>query len=69
VAVKSLLLPTQSDEDGAEDKTNTSPDQFRSFHHEVYLMSQLDHPLLVKLYGVMLNPLRMVMEVQNSIIA
>jgi len=37
-------------------------DEFREFQQEVFIMSMLDHPNLVKLYGVALNPLAMVLE-------
>jgi len=37
-------------------------DKFKEFQHEVHIMSCLDHPNLVKFYGITLNPLRMVME-------
>ena len=35
---------------------------FVEFQHEVSMMSKLEHSNLVRLYGIMLNPLRMVME-------
>jgi len=35
---------------------------FKDFHAEIFLMSTLQHENLVKLYGIMSNPLRMVME-------
>lgn len=37
-------------------------DKFKEFQHEVHIMSALEHPNLVRFYGITLNPLRMVME-------
>lgn len=55
VAVKELKL---------EEKTSKSENMqaFRRFHHEVYIMSKFQHPNLVRLYGISINPPRLVME-------
>jgi len=59
VAVKELTV-RRSTALLAED--DESIDKFRAFAHEVWIMSKLDHPNLVKLYGITQQPLRMVME-------
>jgi serine/threonine protein kinase len=54
VAIKELVLG--SDESAVVD-------QFRLFQHEVYMMSRINHPMLVRMYGIVLQPrLRLVME-------
>jgi serine/threonine protein kinase len=55
VAVKELLVRNERNDDAQMDK-------FRAFAHEVWIMSKLNHPNLVRLYGITQKPLRMVME-------
>lgn len=43
-------------------KAEKIEDGFSEFQHEVSLMAALDHPNIVRLHGIMLNPLRMIME-------
>ena len=54
VAIKELLLKEQSDE--------ASMTNFIEFQKEIFTMSKLDHPNLVKLYGITKNPLQMILE-------
>ncbi|EGC33244.1 hypothetical protein DICPUDRAFT_49056 [Dictyostelium purpureum] len=53
VAIKSLIL-----EGGDEELI----EKFQEFQREVFIMSSLNHPNVVKLFGLMHNPPRMVME-------
>ncbi len=58
VAVKELRLHApQSGERDEADATHA----FMSFQKEVAVMCKLQHPNLLRLYGVMLRPLRMVL--------
>lgn len=59
-AVKELLL--MAGEDTLDSTDDSSLNKFREFQQEVYVMSALDHINLVRLFGVSLNPLRMIME-------
>jgi len=36
--------------------------RYREFNHEVFIMSQLEHPNLVRLFGMSMNPLSLIME-------
>lgn len=54
VAVKELLVA--GDEEAVLDK-------FRQFQHEVFMMSRVNHPNLVRMFGIMLQPKpRIIME-------
>ncbi|KAN0024719.1 hypothetical protein ACTFIV_009128 [Dictyostelium citrinum] len=55
VAIKSLIL---GDSEGETEMI----EKFQEFQREVFIMSNLNHPNIVKLYGLMHNPPRMVME-------
>ncbi len=48
VAIKELLIQVEDDVERVQ--------KFEEFKRESQLMSQLDHPNLVKLYGIMLSP-------------
>ena len=43
-------------------KTDNLTQGFAEFQHETSIMSRLVHPNIVKLFGIMLNPLRMILE-------
>lgn len=61
VAIKELK-PGDDDDDGRIDDVEESK-KFSEFQREVYMMSRLNHPNLVELYGVQVQPrLRMIME-------
>ncbi|EFA77775.1 leucine-rich repeat-containing protein [Heterostelium album PN500] len=55
VAIKSLL-----NQEGQE--TEEMIEKFQEFQREVFIMSGMNHPNLVRLHGLMFNPPRMVME-------
>jgi serine/threonine protein kinase/GTPase SAR1 family protein len=57
VAIKELHVKS-----APSGSTEESIDRFRAFVHEVWIMSKLNHPNLVRLYGITQHPLRMVME-------
>ncbi|GAM23578.1 hypothetical protein SAMD00019534_067530 [Acytostelium subglobosum LB1] len=55
IAVKSSIVsPDQSNEETVQ--------KFREFQREVFIMSSLSHPNIVRLHGYMFNPPRIVME-------
>lgn len=60
VAIKQMKAGKQSEEGGLED--NDELQKFNNFKIEAFIMSKLDHPNLVKFYGIALSPLRMVIE-------
>eukprot|EP01133_Synstelium_polycarpum_P015754 gene15754-18720_t len=55
VAIKSLINQENQETDEMIEK-------FQEFQREVFIMSGLNHPNLVRLYGLMFSPPRMVME-------
>ncbi len=59
VAVKELLMPATAKSSAEEEADATHA--FLSFQKEVAVMCKLQHPNLLRLYGVMLRPLRMVL--------
>ncbi len=44
-------------------KADKVQDGFSEFQHEVSLMAGLQHANIVRLFGIMLNPMRMIIEV------
>eukprot|EP01130_Rhizamoeba_saxonica_P016297 TRINITY_DN7505_c0_g1_i1.p1 TRINITY_DN7505_c0_g1~~TRINITY_DN7505_c0_g1_i1.p1 ORF type:complete len:1687 (-),score=329.77 TRINITY_DN7505_c0_g1_i1:29-5089(-) len=65
IVFKGLMLGPNGREDVAIKELKVSKDVmdlYREFNHEVFIMSKLDHPCLVKLFGITLNPLAMVLE-------
>lgn len=59
-AVKELLMNVGESVDSLDE--SDAFQKFAEFQQEVYVMSALDHVNLVRLFGVSLNPLRMIME-------
>ncbi|GAM17642.1 hypothetical protein SAMD00019534_008170 [Acytostelium subglobosum LB1] len=55
IAIKSLLLQENQE-------TEEMVEKFQEFQREVFIMSDLKHPNLVRLLGLMFSPPRMVME-------
>lgn len=55
-------IPGQDKAVAKELRTGNFTQGFSEFQHETSLMSRLRHPNIVELYGIMLNPLRMVIE-------
>lgn len=55
----SVALPVVAKELRAE----SVGEGFREFQHEVSLMAELTHPNIVRLFGIMLAPMRMIIEV------
>jgi Leucine-rich repeat (LRR) protein/GTPase SAR1 family protein len=67
VAIKRLRILDDSGTIGAEQLIAAATDtevskSFAEFRREVWLMSSIDHPAIVAMYGVVLNPLTIVTE-------
>jgi tRNA A-37 threonylcarbamoyl transferase component Bud32 len=67
VAIKRLRIIDDSVTIGADQLIGAATDaevskSFAEFRREVWLMSSLDHPAIVTMYGVVLNPLTIVTE-------